>query len=201
MDTRTDDELVRLAAAGDERSTDELLERYRNYVKSRARSFFLAGSEPEDLVQEGMIGLYKAIRDYQPDRNSSFKSFARLCINRQIITAIKTANREKHKPLNNYVSLSRPGDGENGQDESFCVEMVDNTAGSNPEEAMLNKEMRETFHRQMAELLTAYEARVLSDYLRGMSYAEIAKENGITPKSVDNALQRIRRKLQNAIER
>lgn len=194
---KTDDELVVCSKAGDGECTEELLYRYRGYVKSRARSFFLAGSEPEDLVQEGMIGLYKAIRDYSPDKNCSFKNFARLCINRQIITAIKTANREKHKPLNNYVSLGYAGDEEG---EGGAIDLVDTATDSNPEQAMLNKELHEFFRDKIDSVLTDFEYGVLNDYLKGLSYAEIAEERSINAKSVDNALQRIRKKLQKVIE-
>lgn len=179
---RTDEELVRLAQGGDAESMDELIGRYKNLVKTRARSFFLFGSETEDVVQEGMIGLFKAIRDYDESKGASFQGFAKLCIYRQFYTAIKLASRPKHLPLNNYIPL-------NDVDDLEFIEQAES-----PEEALISREEAARFTDYLEKTLSPLENRILKDYLEGMSYGEIAEKQHVTKKAIDNALQRIRKK-------
>ena len=179
---RTDEELARLAQKGDAESLDELIGRYKNLVKVRSRGFFLFGSEAEDLVQEGMIGLSKAVRDFDADKGVRFQSFAKICIYRQMCTAIKLASRSKHLPLNNYVPL-------NDLDDMETAELAEN-----PEEALISREESERFAAYLEEKLSPLENRILKDYLAGMRYDEIAERQHVTKKAIDNALQRIRRK-------
>lgn len=193
----TDEELVASFRSGNRVAIDEMLRRYRGYVKAKARSFFLVGSEVEDLVQEGMIGLYNAVCDYCADKNCSFKSFAYLCISRQIYTAIKSANREKHRVLSNSISLSAPI-GKDGE-ENIYIDVVDETEGSNPEDAIISREMRETVTKSVNRVLSTDEKSILKLYLYGLKYSEIADKLGMREKSIDNALQRIRKKLQKDI--
>ena len=186
--------LVLRARNGDGRSLDALIRRYNGFVRLKASSYFLAGGDGEDLQQEGLIGLYKAIRDYQVERQASFRAFAELCITRQIITAIKTATRQKHQPLNSYLSLSgtRPGE-ENG---SGTVEEVLEAKGLiDPIEFIISMEDLRSMRRMMSEMLSKLEVEVLRLYVEGKSYQEIAEVLGRHVKSIDNALQRIKRKL------
>ncbi len=192
----SDEELVVDAREGDQVALSELLDRYRRFARAKARSYFLVGGDRDDVVQEGMIGLYKAIRDYDPVHEASFRSFAELCITRQILTAIKTATRQKHVPLNTYVSFDRPqhsGDGDGGR---TLGDTIPDIEGADPLRQLLDsdelRELRETFR----ELLSGLEADVLNLYVEGRSYQEIAESLGRHVKSVDNALQRIKRKLE-----
>jgi RNA polymerase sporulation-specific sigma factor len=193
LDHVADESLVGLAWAGDEAALDTILSRYRNFVRIKARSYFLVGADREDVVQEGMIGLYKAIRDYDGDRQSSFRSFAELCITRQIITAIKTATRQKHSPLNSYVSLYVPAyrddDSEHDLVDHFVADAVD------PAESVVSTAELATLEQYFGEILSDLEANVLQRYIEGQSYQEIAVELKRHVKSIDNALQRIKRKL------
>lgn len=191
----TDEELVEVAREGDQVALSELLDRYRRFARSKARSYFLVGGDRDDVVQEGMIGLYKAIRDYEPHHDASFRSFAELCITRQILTAIKTATRQKHVPLNTYVSFERPQNA--GDDGGRTLgETIPDTDSCDPLRQLLDsdelRELRATFR----ELLSRLEADVLNLYVEGRSYQEIAESLGRHVKSVDNALQRIKRKLE-----
>ncbi len=193
----TDEEVVSLAQQGDGQALAYLLNKYKNFVRSKARSYFLIGADHEDIVQEGMIGLYKAIRDFKPDRLSSFRAFAELCVKRQIITAIKTATRQKHFPLNSYVSLNKPL-----YDEESDRTLLDVIEGrvTNPEELFISREDLEGIQGQIDELLSDLEQQVLNAFLDGKSYQEIAELLGRHVKSIDNALQRVKRKLYKFLE-
>ena len=190
----SDDELVARFQGGDNDSLDVLLQRYRRFTRAKARGYFLIGADSDDIEQEGMIGLFKAVRDFRPDRQASFRAFAELCITRQIITAIKTATRQKHQPLNSYLSLSgaRPGE-EFG---SGTVEEVLEAKGLiDPIEFIISMEDLRSMRRMMTEMLSKLEVEVLRLYVEGKSYQEIAGVLGRHVKSIDNALQRIKRKL------
>ncbi|MBA3292052.1 MAG: RNA polymerase sporulation sigma factor SigH [Actinobacteria bacterium] len=195
LDALEDAQLVAQARTGEEREIEVLLTRYRNFARSKARSYFLAGSEREDVVQESMIGLYKAIRDFDPDQETPFRAFAELCISRQILTAIKTANRHKHQPLNSSVSLDAPA---YGDDESTSVadQFMSPARTSDPAELVISAEEIEALRASMSRSLTELEGDVLALYMDGKSYEEIAGTLGNHVKSIDNALQRIKRKLQ-----
>lgn len=194
----TDEEIVQLCHAGDALAEEYLLNKYKNFVRGRARSYFLVGADHEDIVQEGMIGLYKAIRDFRPEKLSSFHAFAELCITRQIITAIKSATRQKHIPLNTYISLNKSL----FEDESdrTLMDVIVEARISNPEEIMINRENLIHINEKIKELLSGLEQDVLSAYLDGQSYQEIAGSLGRSAKSIDNALQRVKRKLEKYLE-
>jgi RNA polymerase sporulation-specific sigma factor len=189
-----DEELVSAARAGDDRALCTLLEKYRGFARSKARSYFLVGADREDIVQEGMIGLYKAIRDYNPDLQTSFRAFAELCITRQIITAIKTATRQKHGPLNNYVSFSRPVLTDD-EGERCLGDMLPVLAVSDPADLVISAERIRALQQHFDDVLSDLEAEVLRLYVDGKSYQEIAEVLQRHVKSIDNALQRIKRKL------
>jgi RNA polymerase sporulation-specific sigma factor len=192
----SDEGLVRQARDGDERALLELLERYRGFARSKARSYFLVGGDREDIVQEGMIGLYKAVRDYADGHGASFRSFAELCITRQILTAIKTATRQKHSPLNSYVSFDRPheDDPDHTLGESLAVEIT-----ADPLERIVEDDDLRALQDTFDEVLSGLETEVLQLYVEGRSYQEIAQRLGRRVKSIDNALQRIKRKLERAL--
>ncbi len=193
----SDKELIELSRSGNGYATEFLLEKYRNFVRARSRTYFLIGADREDIIQEGMIGLYKAIRDYKPDAQASFKSFAELCITRQIITAIKTATRQKHIPLNSYISLSKPiYDDEN---ERILLDVVNERKKFDPEEIMINKERFKLLEKKLSQILSKLEWKVLANYLDGKSYSEIAASVNKSEKSIDNALQRIKKKIEKNI--
>ncbi len=193
----SDKELIELSRSGNGYATEFLLEKYRNFVRARSRTYFLIGADREDIIQEGMIGLYKAIRDYKPDAQASFKSFAELCITRQIITAIKTATRQKHIPLNSYISLSKPiYDDEN---ERILLDVVNERKKIDPEEIMINKERFKLLEKKLSQILSKLEWKVLANYLDGKSYSEIAASVNKSEKSIDNALQRIKKKIEKNI--
>lgn len=189
---QTDEELVALAAKGETKAEECLIRRYRAFVRGRARTYFLIGADREDLMQEGMIGLIKAIRDYKPDKETSFKAFAEICVTRQIISAIKAATRQKHTPLNTYVSLSKPLYDE--EDDATLLDIVGNDNILNPEEMFISREQWKQIEAEMAKKLSKFEFRVLYHHLQGKSYQEIAKLLGKDVKAIDNALQRIRKK-------
>ena len=164
----TDEEAVRLCHEGDSLAEEYLLNKYKNFVRSKARSYFLIGADHEDIVQEGMIGLYKAIRDFRQEKLSSFRAFAELCITRQIITAIKTATRQKHIPLNSYVSLNKPLYDEES-DRTLLDILMEGTT-SNPEDMIINQENLGNIHQKINEVLSGLEQEVLAAYLDGKSY-------------------------------
>ncbi|MFB9276788.1 RNA polymerase sporulation sigma factor SigH [Cohnella cellulosilytica] len=197
-DFRADEDIVEFVRLGDSGALEYLIHKYRNFVRAKARSYFLIGAEREDIVQEGMIGLYKAIRDFKGDKLASFKAFAELCITRQIITAIKTATRQKHIPLNSYVSLDKPI-----YDEDSDRTLLDVICGSrvcDPEEMIINQEEFYGLEDKMTEILSDLERKVLMLYLDGRSYQEIAVDLDRHVKSIDNALQRVKRKLERYLE-
>ncbi len=201
MDTfeqRTDEEIALLAQQGDAAASEHLLNKYKNFVRSKARSYFLIGADHEDIVQEGMIGLFKAIRDYRAERLSSFRAFAELCITRQIITAIKTATRQKHIPLNSYVSLNKPIYDE--ESDRTLLDVITEGRVSNPEDLLIGQEDLSRIEGRIGELLSDLEWEVLTSYLDGRSYQEIAVDLGRHVKSIDNALQRVKRKLEKLME-
>jgi RNA polymerase sporulation-specific sigma factor len=194
-----DYDLVNAVRDGDERCLDVLLARYRNFARSKARSYFLAGSDKEDVVQEGMIGLYKAIRDFDLSQDTPFRAFAELCISRQILTAIKTANRQKHQPLNSSVSLEAPVYGDDSSDRTLGDNLQASTL-ADPVELVISAEEIEAIRDSMRDNLTDLEGDVLRLYMDGKSYEEIAGALGNHVKSIDNALQRIKRKLKRHID-
>lgn len=193
-----DEDIVVLCHEGDSVAEEYLLSKYKNFVRSKARSYFLIGADHEDIVQEGMIGLYKAIRDYKPDKLSSFRAFAELCITRQIITAIKTATRQKHIPLNSYVSLNKPLYDE--ESDRTLMDVIVEGKLSNPEDLIISQEDLDTIHAKINEVLSGLEQEVLNLYLDGKSYQEIAVYLNRHVKSIDNALQRVKRKLEKYLE-
>lgn len=190
----TDEKLAELSILGDELATECILARYKNLVRSRARMYFLAGADKEDLIQEGMIGLFKAIRDYKSDRTASFRGFAELCIKRQIITAVKAATRQKHMPLNSYVSLSNPVYENDSQ--GFLEEIIRGGPEADPENLVISRENTEFLNDQINEVLSELEKKVLYLYLDGKSYQEIAIAVGRPAKAIDNALQRAKKKME-----
>ncbi|HBG75508.1 RNA polymerase sporulation sigma factor SigH [Eubacteriales bacterium mix99] len=189
-----DEQVVEYARAGEEEALEYLIKKYRNFVRAKARSYFLIGADREDIIQEGMIGLYKAIRDFQADKLSSFRAFAELCITRQIITAIKTATRQKHIPLNSYVSLNKPI--YDDESDRTLLDVLSGTRISDPEELIISQEDFSSIESKISELLSDLEWEVLSSYLEGKSYQEIATDLDRHVKSIDNALQRVKRKLE-----
>ena len=198
-DERSDNELVQAARTGDDGALAELLTKYRAFARVKARSYFLVGADREDIVQEGMIGLYKAIRDFNPDMQSSFRAFAELCVTRQIITAIKTATRQKHGPLNNYVSFSRPV-GSDDDGERVLGDDIPTVAISDPADLVISAERIRALQAHFDEVLSDLETEVLRLYVEGKSYQEIAERLQRHVKSIDNALQRIKRKLEGHLQ-
>ena len=194
----TDEQVVQLAQAGEEPALVYLLNKYKNFVRSKARSYFLIGADHEDIVQEGMIGLFKAIRDFREDRLSSFRAFAELCITRQIITAIKTATRQKHIPLNSYVSLNKPIYDE--ESDRTLLDVITEGYLANPEDVLINREDMSLIEVRIAQSLSPLERQVLAKYLQGKSYQEISRDMKRQIKSIDNALQRVKRKLAKIME-
>ncbi len=191
--------LVQRVQGGDERCLEILLGRYRNFARAKARSYFLAGSDKEDVVQEGMIGLYKAIRDFDASQETPFRAFAELCISRQILTAIKTANRNKHQPLNSSISLDAPAYANEKGDKSVADSLIAPTL-TDPAELLVSAEEIDAIRSSMRDNLTELEGDVLRLYMDGKSYEEIAGALGNHVKSIDNALQRIKRKLQRHLD-
>ncbi len=189
-----DDEMVFKAKAGDENSLNCIIRKYHNFVRSKSKLFFIVGADKEDILQEGMIGLFKAIRDYDEEKTGSFRTFAELCVTRQIITAVKTATRQKHIPLNSYISLNKPVNEE--EPDKTLMDMMRNTGVNDPEQLIIGKEELELLEIKAKEMLSELETKVLSLYLKGYSYNEIAKKLCKHPKSIDNALQRIKRKFE-----
>lgn len=190
----TDEQLIAAARAGDTDAEEFLYEKYKQFIRSRARSYFLIGADREDIIQEGMIGLYKAIRDYEPDKINSFRSFAELCVTRQIITAIKAATRQKHIPLNSYVSLNKPLYSE--EPERTLIDVLSVARVSDPEEAVIDQESYSAMAKHLRDSLSPLERDTLALYLEGRSYSEIAQTLHRQPKAIDNALQRVKHKLE-----
>jgi len=192
--------LVLAAQAGDQGASSALVRKYRSLVRCKARSYFLVGGDRDDVIQEGMIGLFKAIRDYDPSRQASFRSFAELCVTRQMITAIKTATRRKHAPLNTYVSLSRPAVSDE-EGERLLTDILAAKEACDPAEMVVAAWEGDYIRTGFKEALSPFEGQVLRLYMEGCSYQEIADRLGRHAKSVDNALQRIKRKIEAQIDR
>ena len=190
----SDEELVILAQQGDDRALDFLLSKYFVYVRSKSLSYYIVGADRDDIIQEGMIGLFKAVRDFSSERGVTFKTFADVCVTRQIITAVKNASRQKHAPLNFYVSLNKSVSDD--ESDSTLGEILEHGKNLNPEEILIKKEDRDILGSEMQKLLSPFESRVLSLYLQGNSYLTIGKIVDKDPKSVDNALQRIKKKFE-----
>lgn len=193
-----DEEIVEDARNGNAKAQEYLIKKYKNFVRAKARSYFLIGADREDIIQEGMIGLFKAIRDFKPDKLSSFRAFAELCITRQIITAIKTATRQKHIPLNSYVSLNKPIYDE--ESDRTLLDVLSGAKVSDPEELIISREELGHIESKIGEILSDLEWTVLMSYLQGKSYQEMAVELNRHVKSIDNALQRVKRKLERYLE-
>src|SRR5688500_4077644 len=198
--TELDDiELAARSQDGDRRALEVLIDRYRRFARAKSRGYFLVGGDSDDIEQEALIGLYKAARDFRPEHQASFRAFAELCITRQIITAIKTATRQKHQPLNQYVSIS----GVRGSDdpgERSVEDLLTLHHGADPADRVVSGERMASLRSSMAELLSGLEVDVLKLYVEGKSYQEIGEQLGRHVKSIDNALQRIKRKLDTRIQ-
>ena len=189
-----DETVVEIATSGDKFAEEYLIHKYKNFVRARARSYFLIGADKEDIIQEGMIGLFKAIRDFKPDKQSSFRAFAELCITRQIITAVKTATRQKHIPLNSYVSLNKPIYDE--ESDRTLLDVITGSRITDPEELIISREEFTDIEGKMGEILSPLEWQVLMAYLDGKTYQEMAVTLKRHVKSIDNALQRVKKKLE-----
>lgn len=193
-----DEEIVEMARSDNDIALEYLIYKYKNYVKCKARSYYIIGADREDIIQEGMIGLYKAIRDYDKDKLTCFRAFAEICITRQIITAIKTATRQKHIPLNSYISLNRPIYDEDS--DRTLLDIISGIRICDPEELMICRENLDSMEKKIGEILSELELDVLMSYVDGMSYQEIAIDMDRQVKCVDNALQRVKRKLERKLE-
>ena len=197
FEDKLDEEIVMVAKKGNVRAQEYLINKYQNFVKSKAKSYFLIGADKEDIYQEGMIGLYKAIRDFKSDKLSSFKAFAELCVTRQIITAIKTATRQKHIPLNTYISINKPIYDE--ESDRTLLDILSAAKVTDPEELIISQEEMKYIQNEIGNVLSELELEVLSSYLDGKSYQEIACDLNRHAKSIDNALQRVKRKLEKSL--
>ncbi|MBQ8596230.1 MAG: RNA polymerase sporulation sigma factor SigH [Lachnospiraceae bacterium] len=198
----SDEELILMLRDGDKQVIDFIMDKYKNLVRSKAGSMYILGADKEDLIQEGMIGLYKAVRDYDTGRDASFFTFADLCVSRQMYTAIQAAGRQKHAPLNFYVSLyagSEGGEASSQKDEGELISSMVSPSERNPEEVLIDKENVELLEQTIEKELSNFEKQVLDLYLTGMKYGQIAKVLGRDDKSTDNALQRIKAKLKKAL--
>ncbi|WP_408638542.1 RNA polymerase sporulation sigma factor SigH [Romboutsia ilealis] len=191
-------DIVLKASKGDKIALEYIIKKYKNFVKAKAKSYFLIGADKEDIIQEGMIGLYKAVRDFDASKTNSFKGFADICITRQIITAIKTATRQKHIPLNSYISLNKPVYDE--ESERTLLDIIATSIVTDPEELIISKEELKHIESKMNELLSELELQVVEYYLNGKSYQYIADKLQRDVKSIDNALQRVKRKLEKHLE-
>ena len=191
-------DIVLKASKGDKIALEYIIKKYKNFVKAKAKSYFLIGADKEDIIQEGMIGLYKAVRDFDASKTNSFKGFADICITRQIITAIKTATRQKHIPLNSYISLNKPVYDE--ESERTLLDIIATSIVTDPEELIISKEELKHIGSKMNELLSDLELQVVEYYLNGKSYQYIADKLKRDVKSIDNALQRVKRKLEKHLE-
>lgn len=189
-DQYSDEELIFRLRQGETEISDYLMEKYKEFVRKKARAMFLIGGETDDLIQEGMIGLFKAIQNYQPDREASFQTFAGLCIDRQLYSAVQNSNRQKHLPLNTYISLSN-------EEESEHLEGSWNSRTEDPESIVIDQESTRNLEQEISKVLSPMENKVLDYYMKGYGYVKIAEIMGKTPKSIDNALQRIRGKIRN----
>ena len=191
---KTDEELVKIIKSGDKLAANYLIDRYRNLVNIKVSKYYIAGAEKDDIVQEGLIGLFKAIKCYSPEQNNSFKSFANLCIDRQLITAIKTSNRQKHMPLNSYLSLNTSAYDNNDEGSVELIDTFNSNQSEDPLEMMMQKEHFAEVENAVNKSLSQFEKQVLDKFMKGKSYVRIAEELNSPVKSVDNAIQRIRKK-------
>ena len=194
------EELILKLRDGESHITDYIMNKYKNLVRSKAKSMYILGADTEDLIQEGMIGLFKAIRDYDSGRDASFFTFADLCISRQMYTAVQASNRQKHKPLNTYISFYSVNN-EGKEQEQELIDTLQSNLEQNPEEVLIDKENVLLLEKKIEKELSSFEKQVLDLYLTGMGYAQIARVLGKDEKSTDNALQRIKSKLKKAIVR
>lgn len=199
FDDKLDEEVVLEAKFGNTQAQEYLINKYENFVKAKAKSYFLIGADKEDIYQEGMIGLYKAIRDFKPDKLASFKAFAELCVTRQIITAIKTATRQKHIPLNTYISLNKPVYDE--ESDRTLMDVISGIKVTDPEELVVSREELLDIENEISQVLSELEMEVLMSYIEGKSYQEIACDLDRHAKSIDNALQRVKRKLEKCLKK
>ena len=197
FESKAEEEVVIEAKNGSVRAQEYVISKYESFVKAKSKSYFLIGADKEDIYQEGMIGLYKAIRDFNYEKSTTFKAFAELCITRQIITAIKTATRQKHIPLNTYISLNKPVSDDDS--ERTLLDILSSMKISDPEELIIGKEEKEYIEGAIARVLSDLEMEVLQSYLDGKSYQEIACDLDRHAKSIDNALQRVKRKLEKCL--
>ena len=199
LDNNQQDEynIVLKASNGDKIALEYIITKYKNFVKAKAKSYFLVGADKDDIIQEGMIGLYKAIRDFNYEKSTTFKAFAELCVTRQIITAIKTATRQKHIPLNTYISLNKPVSEDDS--ERTLLDILSSMKISDPEELVIGKEEKAQIEDAISRVLSDLEMEVLQSYLDGKSYQEIACDLDRHAKSIDNALQRVKRKLEKCL--
>ncbi|MFA5577391.1 MAG: RNA polymerase sporulation sigma factor SigH [Tissierellaceae bacterium] len=193
-----DEEIIKAANSGNEFALEYLIYKYKNYVKLKARSYYLIGADKEDIIQEGMIGLYKAIRDFDDGKETSFRAFAEVCITRQIITAIKTATRQKHIPLNSYISLNKPIYSE--ESDRTLMDIISGGKICDPEEVMIGKEDLSTIEEKMGKSLSKLELEVFTSYIDGLSYQEIADDLDKHVKCIDNALQRVKKKMEKILD-
>ena len=196
---KLDEEIVIEAKRGNVQAQEYLINKYENFVKAKAKSYFLIGADKEDIYQEGMIGLYKAIRDFKADKLASFRAFAELCVTRQIITAIKTATRQKHIPLNTYVSLNKPVYDE--ESDRTLMDVISGIKVTNPEDLVVSREELLDIENEIGQVLSDLEMEVLMSYIEGKSYQEIACDLDRHAKSIDNALQRVKRKLEKCLSK
>lgn len=191
----SDEELIFIYRDGKEQAIEEIFERYKKIVKKKAKAMFLAGGENDDLIQEGMIGLYKAVRDYRVDMNATFFTFASMCINRQMITAVTTSNRQKNSPLNSYISFDMPAKSDIDEDKGMkLIDILQTQQETNPEKLLIEKEYMASLKERLFNVLSPFEKEVLSLYLSGDDYLRIAEKMDKTAKSIDNAIQRIKAK-------
>lgn len=199
----TDEELIDQLREGDRQVMDYICDKYKNLVRSKAKSMYILGGDSEDLIQEGMIGLFKAVRDYDCGRDASFYTFADLCISRQMYTAVQASQRLKHAPLNSYVSLDSPGrtDEDRDKEAQTLAELLSGRTGGNPEELFLDKERVAYLEEQIAKELSELENQVLDLYITGMSYTQIAKVLGRSDKATENALTRAKQKIRGMLRK
>lgn len=198
MEGLEDEQLLELYSNGNVSACEKLLERYKNLVRKKAHAMYIAGGDSDDLIQEGMIGLYKAVRDYNSQKHASFMTFASMCINRQMCTAVSAANRKKHNPLNTYVSFDAPVEGDE-EGETRLIDILSTYNDQNPESLIIDREVTYSLENRLEDSLSDFERQVLKCYINGEGYVQIASKLSKSPKSIDNALQRIKNKLLNII--
>ncbi len=194
-DNMTDEDLVEITKSGDKSAFEYLLNKYKELVNIKVSKYYIVGAEKDDIIQEGLIGLFKAIKSYKSDMKNSFKSFANMCIERQLITAIKSSNRQKHMPLNSYLSLNVSAyDEEDGKSDTPLIDVFNTTLIEDPLDTITKKEYYQNIEKTIDKTLSDFEKKVLNKYINGKSYIEIAEDLDTPVKSVDNAIQRIRKK-------